>query len=99
MICKHDPKFIDTGDEGTSHCVYCRCLAAEAIVNRLPRTVDDVPITPGMELWTRAELGNILNGKVYTFIYKNDKWIVIVEGWTAPVNLCYSTKEALVKCF
>ena len=35
IVCDHDDKFIDSGDEGTSHCVYCRCLAAEADVVRL----------------------------------------------------------------
>ncbi len=33
--CKHDDKFIDMADEGTSHCVYCRAMAAEVEVERL----------------------------------------------------------------
>ena len=30
--CHHDKRFIDSGDDGTSHCVYCRCLVAEALL-------------------------------------------------------------------
>jgi len=36
--CGHDARFVDSSDEGTSHCVYCRALAAEAdmaLLNRL----------------------------------------------------------------
>ena len=35
MACNHDMQWVDTGDEGTSHCVYCRCLAAEKEIERL----------------------------------------------------------------
>lgn len=35
MSCEHDAKYMDVGGEGTGHCVYCRCLAAEAKVRQL----------------------------------------------------------------
>jgi len=38
--CTHWDRYTDTGDEGTSHCVYCRCLAAEAEVERLQQQLD-----------------------------------------------------------
>jgi len=35
MPCGHDQHYTDTADEGTSHCVYCRALAAEDEIKRL----------------------------------------------------------------
>jgi len=84
MICKHDPKFIDTGD-----CIYCRCLTAEAIVNRLPRTADDVPIVPGMFVHTiinnQKMLCKVTGLKLYEGI-----WHVISYAWEFRADECRS---------
>lgn len=41
-FCEHDEKFYDCGGEGTSHCVYCRCLAAESEVGDTRNAVQDL---------------------------------------------------------
>ena len=45
--CNHDSKFVDTGDEGTCHCVYCRCLVAERDAGQLRKLLWRIAHSPG----------------------------------------------------
>jgi len=59
-----------------------------AIMDRLPKTADGVPIVAGMELWrVRADV------VIHRFAMISD---VDVEG-SDPATLCYSTREAAEK--
>lgn len=63
-----------------------------AIVDKLPKTVDGVPITPGMTVWRRAA-GQIPD-RHEVFMVKAEHWVderMIHFGPKSPV---YSTPEA-----
>lgn len=59
-----------------------------AIVDRLPKTADGVPVVGGMEVW-RARADAV----IHRFVMITD---VDTEG-SDPVTLCYSTREAAQK--
>lgn len=69
-----------------------RCAELEAIVAKLPKTADGVPVVPGDELWYRRSRG----------------WLVVAEtvgsyddhngdSHTVSLEQCYSTREAAEK--
>ena len=57
----------------------------QAIVDRLPKTADGVPIVPGMEVWSWMGDAGLMSTEI-TRIGKG--------GWFAA---CYSTREAAEK--
>jgi len=68
----------------------------QAIVDKLPKTVDGVPATPGMELWGYHAIRGLISGRV-----RNDLSIIGEYNGTGYPILefkdSYSTREAAQK--
>jgi hypothetical protein len=70
--------------------------AAEAIVDRLPKTADGVPVVPGMELW---HAGTSWSGKGdYAWCFyrrpSSGELEVVFTLCSVLVSQCYSTRAA-----
>ena len=86
---------------------YIRDLEAEnkrlaAIVDRLPKTTDGVPITPGMTVWTynpgyEEEILSYIVARI-ALCDKGDWWIAdkTADTWQGGMepDECYSTEQA-----
>jgi hypothetical protein len=75
-----------------------RIAALQAIVDRLPKTRDGVPITPGMEVWTRRLYdGKLFSARVEKIVIDEDGLYLVLAGSGARVrdpDECFSTREA-----
>ena len=58
-----------------------------AIVGKLPRTADGVPVVPGMDCWYRSCGGRVTNFPV-------EDWSDIATDWDDYGRRFYSTREA-----
>jgi hypothetical protein len=68
-----------------------------AIVDKLPKTADGVPVVPMMEVWFWNDADYIDSAHAYTFSQQRHKVpisILTEWGWVRVAH-CYSTREAV----
>jgi len=95
-ISKDKSDAIRSGRSVTVYCPNKRCenrlggLVAEqrlqAIVAKLPKTADGVPIVPGMKVWHMNQFGEIAEAEVEIRFY-GDPLDIVTE------QRCYSTRQ------
>jgi len=77
---------------------WVRWADVEAIVAKLPKTADGVPVVPGMTLWTRyfgVPIKTQPEAFIVTYISPAGGEFVIGNETTISIpNCCYSTREA-----
>ena len=91
--CDHDARFTDTADEGTSHCVYCRALAAEREVERLLEEIDGY-VQGGFNGASTIPCCKC-GGRVVEFTVPNKAWNTIIRGDQGETDQEY----LCLKCF
>lgn len=95
------PDWRERSDEITRLCSTVAEQAAElerlrAVVDRLPKTADGVPVTPGMEVWKHLKNGKAVSLGTIESIHHYD---ATTSRWpyrdqANPYELIYSTREA-----
>jgi len=66
-----------------------------AVVEKLPKTADGVPLTPGMELWHSGTGGFPKGDYAWAFSKgQSGEWFVDFAFATVMLSKCYSTREA-----
>ena len=73
------------------YCLERQVEALEAVVSKLSKTGDGVPIVPHMMLWIVSELDILLSGEARMFL-SNGK--IVTSAFTEEPAKCYSTREA-----
>lgn len=68
----------------------------QAIVDRLPKTEDRVPIYPGLEAFTTYDSGPILV-EAFHRCYSNRAWLIDTDRGPRMASECWSTREAAEK--
>ena len=68
----------------------------QAIVDRLPKTEDLVPIYPGLEVFTTYDSGPILV-EAFHRCYSNRAWLIDTDRGPRMASECWSTREAAEK--
>lgn len=68
----------------------------EAIVEKLPKTADGVPITPGMKVWGTSPFGGVRDPATAQLRGFFDEYPIFACEWGHNVagRECYSTREA-----
>jgi len=72
-----------------------RIADLEAIVDRLRKTADGVPVLPGMSIWFEANWGDVISDKAIQFDPLL-KAVLTRDGWR-ELSQCYSMCEAAEK--
>lgn len=65
----------------------------QAIVDRLPKTEDRVPIYPGLEVFTTYDSGPILV-EAFHRCYSNRVWLIDTDRGPRMASECWSSREA-----
>ena len=68
----------------------------QAIVDRLPKTADGVPVVPGMQIWPFFEIEDEQGAVVCLCAHDGPTGEMLVDGDTMNVGKCYSTRDAAV---
>lgn len=68
----------------------------QAIVSRLPRTADGMPIAPGMKLWTVFD-GSDVTVNWFCRGHGTGVWLMDTDRGNRTESECYSTREAAEK--
>ena len=68
----------------------------QAIVDRLPKTANGVPVVPNMRIWPFFEIEDEQGAVVCLCAHDGPTGEMLVDGDTMNVGKCYSTREAAV---
>ena len=74
-----------------TECLITAFAAAQAVVDKLPKTVDGVPIVPGMTVWPR---GDLFIGDEQGAVVKLILWDDLSGEVELDARHCYSTEAA-----